>query len=139
MIRRAVRGDIAALLPMLRAHHAESGFEWPFDPVLLSVSLATAVQSDNQAVFISPNGMLWGAYHDSPLGAGRLAVEIVFWAADGQGAALISAFEDWARVNGCCQSSISCLHGDGISTDVFARLYRRSGYQPAETVFAKRL
>lgn len=135
MIRRAVRGDVPALLPMLRAHHADSGFEWLFDPVLLSVSLATAVQSDNQAIFVSRNGMLWGAFHDSPLGAGRLAVEIVFWAADGQGADLISAFEDWARVNGCSQSSISCLH----KPSVFARLYRRSGYQPAETVFAKRL
>lgn len=126
---------MAALLTMLRAHHDESGFEWSFDPVLLSISLATAIASDNQVVLISPNGMLWGAYQDSPLGAGRVAIEIVLWASRGESAPLIARFEEWARANGCSQSSISCLH----KPSVFARLYRRSGYRPAETVFAKRI
>jgi hypothetical protein len=131
---------MSALLAMLRAHHAQSGFEWPFDPVLLSISLATAIASDNQVVLISPSGMLWGAHQDSPLGAGRVAVEIVLWASRGESAPLIARFEDWAHTQGCTQASICCLHRpSGSSPEVFARLYRRSGYRPAETVFAKRI
>ena len=136
MIRRAVRGDIAALLWILKKVYAEHEFDWPFDPVFLSVSLASAIADSNNLVLIGDGSMLWASAFDSPLGAGRVALEHVIRAAGpGQFSDILSAYEEWARDKGCVKFALGCVR----SHRAFERLYARAGFHVGETWFEKSL
>ena len=136
MIRPAVASDISQLLLLLKHHHQEYGFAWPFDPVRLSMTLSSAMASPMQLLLIGDCCMVFASCLDSPLGAGRLAIEhIIRCELPGHFDNLLDAYETWARSKGCRESSLSCT--DRHST--FARLYGRRGYQLAETTFSKAL
>lgn len=136
MIRVAARADIPAMLELLKLHHAEHDFGWPFDPVRLSMTLAHAIEADDWLALTGEGALLLASRYESPMGAGRLAVEhIVRAALPGQFRELLAAYEDWARGQGCTSVSLGCVRRHNS----FARLYGRNGYSIAETVFVKAL
>jgi hypothetical protein len=135
MIRLAVRDDMPALLAALRDHHEEHAFAWRFDPALLSMTLAHAIDAPDWMV-LTGGGLLLAQAFDSPLGAGRLAVEHVVRAGvPGAFDEIVAAYEAWARAQGCRQTALGCI----ARHDTFARLYARHGYALAESVFVKPL
>lgn len=135
MIRRAVRDDIPAMLASLRKHHAAHRFAWPFDRVRLSIVCAHAIQADDWLALVGDGALLLARWFDCEFGSGRHAIERALWAEHGQGAVLIAEYERWSRANGCVDAALSCMG----KPEVFARLYGRRGYLPAETTFVKTL
>jgi hypothetical protein len=135
MIRLATRDDMPALLAALRDHHEEHVFAWRFDPALMSLTLTRAIDAPDWLA-LTGGGLLLAQAFDSPLGAGRLAVEHVV-RADLPGAfdEIVAAYEAWARAQGCLQTALGCIERH----DAFARLYARHGYALAESVFVKAL
>lgn len=135
-VRKANRNDIPALLALTKRHHAEHDFAWPFDPVRLSMTLAHAIEATDWLCLIGDGALLLAQAFDSPLGAGRLAVEHIVRAAQpGQFAAMLQDYECWARRQGCASMSIGCVR----KPRVFARLYGRHGFRPSESTFVKAL
>lgn len=135
MIRLATRDDIPSMLTSLRKHHAAHGFEWPFDRVQLSVLCAHAISEPDWLALVDGGALLLARWFDCEFGSGRHAVERALWSERGQGPALIAEYEQWARSAGCVDAALSCMG----KPEVFARLYGRSGYGPAETTFVKAL
>jgi hypothetical protein len=124
------------LLRILEMVYAEHDFGWPFDPVLLSMSLSNAIDDENSIVLVGNGAMLWASAFDSPLGAGKMAVEHVIRAkAPGQFSEIVAAYEDWARGKGCVKLALGCVR----SHRAFGRLYARAGYHTEETWFSKSL
>ena len=135
-VRKANRNDIPALLALMKRHHAEHDFAWSFDPVRLSMTLAHAIAAADWLCLVGNGAMLLAQAFDSPLGAGRLAVEHIVRAAQpGQFAAMLRDYERWARLQGCGSITLACVRKPAA----FARLYGRHGFRPAETVFIKAL
>lgn len=133
MIRLATRDDIPAMLTSLRKHHAAHGFAWPFDRVRLSVVCARAIEAEDWLALVSDGALLLARWFDCEFGSGRHAIERALWSERGQGRALISEFERWARDAGCVDAALSSMR----RPDAFARLYGRLGYHMAETTFVK--
>lgn len=135
MIRRATRTDIQAMLSSLRKHHAAHEFEWPFDRVRLSFVCANAIEANDWLALVGDNALLLARWFDCEFGSGRHAIERALWSERGEGPALIAVYEQWARASGCVDAALSCMG----KPEVFARLYGRRGYLPAETTFVKTL
>lgn len=136
MIHEAERPDIPAMLGLLKTHHVEHAFAWPFDPVRLSMTLAHAIEADDWLALTGDGALLLASSYDSPMGAGRLAVEhIVRAAKPGQLREMLTIYETWARKHGCASISLGCVR----RPNTFARLYGRHGYSIAETIFVKAL
>lgn len=136
MIRHAVRDDIPAMLSLLKRHHTEHAFSWPFDAVRLSMTLANAVEADDWLALTGDGALLLASSYESPMGAGRLAVEhIVRAAKPGHLREMLTIYEAWARDQGCQSVSLGCVRRH----NTFARLYGRHGFTMAETIFVKAL
>lgn len=133
-IRRAVRGDIPALVLICKRHHKEEKFGWPFDPAQISMTLAHAIDAADWLCLTGNKSILLASAYISPMGAGRIAVEhIIRSERAGQFDALRNAYEAWARSLGCVMTSLGCTS----NVPAFARLYRRGGYRHGETIFVK--
>lgn len=136
MIYPASRDDIPTMLTLLQMHYNEHTFDWSFDPVRLSMTLMNAIEADDWLALTGDGALLLASAYESPMGAGRLAVEhIVRTARPGQFRELLAAYEAWAREQGCRTVSLGCVRRHNS----FARLYSRHGYSTAETIFAKAL
>jgi GNAT superfamily N-acetyltransferase len=152
MIRTAVLADKARVITLLKhSRHAAgfdradslTGFTFPFDPAwaerlflshLAPGRLAIVLEADGAA-----QGVLMAVAADHPFGPVKLARETVWWIEpDYRGLSavrMLNVYEQWAAKEGC---RFSGMAGMGEFPDV-AALYRRRGYQVAETHFLKAL
>lgn len=130
MIRVATSADIPALLKHCRDHHNEKAFPFPFDAVKVSMTLSSAIASADWLVLIGPKSVLLAMCFDDVFGGGKYAFERLV---RGDLNELLPRYEQWARDMGCRTASLASLERH----EVFARLYRRSGYRLSESVFTK--
>lgn len=135
MIRRATPDDMEHVVELGRAFHAYSPWRGvSYDHDAIRAFVAGCIETG--AIFLSETGMCGGLV--SPLyfnPAFRIGVEFFWWAPDG-GSALRQAFEDWAREEGAQGVQFSALSDEHLPA--VTRIYRRSGFAPAETAFVKR-
>lgn len=136
-MRRATLEDIPELVEMSRLFHAYSPWsDVDFDAEATGAFIRDVIMPIG-AVFVSENGMVMGIpspLHFNP--ALTIVVEIAWYAPKG-GQDLRAALETWGREAGAYGIQCSAL-ADSHSQAV-GRLYRRAGYEPAETVYLKRL
>lgn len=127
--------DIGRIVRLGREFHAYSPWsDVPYDTEAVTGFAETCVRTG--AVFLSESGMCGGLV--TPLffnPSFRVGVEF-FWFAPNDGQALRQAFEDWARDEGAHGVQFSALGDDHLPA--LTRIYRRSGFVPAETAFVKR-
>jgi hypothetical protein len=135
MMRLATHADMPVMLAALRDHHDDHRFDWPFDAVRLSMTLAHAIEAPDWLA-LTGGGLLLARWFDCEFGSGRHAVERLV-RADVPGVLdeIVAAFEAWARANGCRDIAFCCVRRH----DTFARLYARHGCALAESVFVKPL
>lgn len=132
--RHATTADMRHIMAMLKRHHEEEGFAWPFEAVKLSVSVQRAMSHPHQCVLVCDGGLLMAACADSPLTPFRIAYETII-RAEKKGAceALLAAYESWARSVGCDRVRVASIK----KHYAFGRLWNRFGYSICETTFEK--
>lgn len=142
MVRHAVVGDVSRMLVLLRNFHTAGGFQFPFDAPRLDRFVRHAVDAADYAVLVLGDpikGLLIARAADSLIAPLRFAEEQLVWIEpDARGNhwnALLTALEAWAREHRCDQVKLSSQQT--IRSNAMARLYRRDGYEPVETVHAK--
>lgn len=138
MIRRATIEDVARVVELGAAFHAHSPWrEVAYDREATGDFVARVIGGLG-AVFLSETGMVGGIL--SPLFFNPkviVGVETFWWAPSG-GRLLREAFEHWAMVeNGASAVQFSALADENI--DRIDAIYRRSGFQRAETAYLKGL
>lgn len=100
--------------------------------------LSRAVASNDMDVIMNASGHLIATVYPLPFNRNVLiASELNFYAEDGAGADLLSAFELWARDKGAVVCDIACMHG--YRHEAIDRLYRRAGFEATEHHYIKRL
>jgi len=132
MIRPATPADIPTLLAMGRRFHAASGMPAPFDADATGAVLARLIGGGG-VVLLTDRGCIGGIL--APLWfapAWRMAVEM-FWWAEGDGLALLRAFEAWARAEGAQEVRMTTLHALPRADAIM----RRRGYAPVEISYTK--
>jgi hypothetical protein len=132
VIREAVSDDLPSLINHCKDHHREKQFAFPFDPVLVSITISNAIISPDWLVLVGERSALIAFSFDDVFGSGRLAFERLL-RADGDLDELLDRFEAWAADCRCVTASLSSLERH----EAFARLYRRRGYLLSESVFTK--
>jgi GNAT superfamily N-acetyltransferase len=135
-MRRAEASDLDRVVTLAANFHAYGVWkDVPLDRGAFTAFVANLIE--NGAVFLTDTGVIAGLispFYFQP--AFKLGVELFWWAPDGGGRELREAFEGWAREQGATAVQFSAM-GDENAERV-ARLYRRAGFEPAETAFVKR-
>jgi hypothetical protein len=136
-MRPARLSDIPGLVALFEKQHSEMGCPWPIDnKTKLTSTFHLAIASPEDWLCLTGDeSLLLATCFESPLGAGKVAVELCMCAAPGKLDDMIERYEDWAKLKGCKIASLGC---DRRFT-TFQRLYRRYGYTPAEMTTSKAL
>lgn len=141
MIRLANVADKLACIGLLRESHSAAGFDYPFQAAYAAQLFDQHIASHQACVLVferegQVSGLLMAVWFDHPFGAGRYAKETVwFIARQARGCAaikMLSAYEGWAKKQGCTAIGMASLETNDVS-----KLYLRCGYQPVETHFLK--
>jgi len=115
-----------------------AGLPGKFDPVAFSGLAAGLMGRDDAALFISGGGMIGGVLAPSYAAPGHvMAVEMFWWSEDGEGKALLAAFEGWAASKGAGEVRMTAL--SGLRGKAVGRALERAGYKPVETSYGKAL
>lgn len=135
-VRRATEADLPQILDYAVQFHAYS--PWRSVPMDMAAveTLARGLLTGG-AIFVSESGMCGGILAPLYFAPSRLVATELFWWAPQDGQALREAFEGWAREQGAFAAQFSALADDRLPA--VARIYRRSGFRPAETAFIKGL
>uniref|UniRef100_UPI0035BC53CD GNAT family N-acetyltransferase n=1 Tax=Paenochrobactrum pullorum TaxID=1324351 RepID=UPI0035BC53CD len=103
-----------------------------FDQHMASRQACVLVFEHNSQV----SGLLMAVWFEHPFGAGRYAKETVWFIAPqsrGRSAIkMLSAYETWAKEQGCTAIGMASLEINDVS-----KLYLRRGYRSVETHFLK--
>jgi len=134
MIRRATAADLPRIVEIGRRHHEAAGNAGDYDPDAAASFAASLISGG--VVFLSDDGMLGGMIAPSySAPSHRMAVEMFWSAEDGQGLALLRAFEAWAEEQDADEVRLSAVVGH--RGEAVGRLLRRKGYAPVETSYGK--
>lgn len=125
MIRRAVAGDVGAILTLGAANHAAREIA-PFDHDKARRYALFVIE--HGAVFLSAGGMCGGVVMPHPTGGGLRATEMMWFARDGMGVKLLRAWLAWAREAGACEVVVT--HRKARSKALEA-----AGFAPVKTVW----
>jgi hypothetical protein len=137
VIRPATLADIPRMVEMGRVFYRAAWRNDAYDPEATATALGAMIGGAG-AVFVSERGMIGGVL--APVWCAPTqsqAVELFWWSRDGQGEALLDAFEAWARDAGAGEvrmSNVCGLRGEAVARKLEAR-----GYAPCETSFRKEL
>jgi GNAT superfamily N-acetyltransferase len=132
VIRPAGEADLPLILDMGRELHAATGLPGRYDPKHFA---ARVTRMDG---FVSPRGAILGIVTPSMWSPDVLvAWEGFWWATDGNGMALLRAFEGWARESGATRVQIGTQHA--YRGEAVGRLLEREGYAMRETYWTKGL
>lgn len=133
-MRFATAEDMANVLDMGETFHRESGQLGRFDPATFATTIHGLMHQPNAALIVSERGMIGGVLVPSFCDANWIqAIELFWWAQDGQGIALLRAFEDWAESVGADEVRITTQDANKRPN----ALLRRKGYEPMETSFKR--
>ncbi len=140
-LRPARPDERFAVLAMCREFHAASGIPFAFDPAHASRAAQDYIECrDKLCLVLEVDGALRGLFAASvtisPLSPVRLAQELVFWVNPqhrGRAPALmLSAYEKWARDQGCAAAGLSGLNDPRVS-----RFFGVEGFSLSENKFLK--
>lgn len=127
-MRQATTADIPALVEMGHRFHDAKREPFPFIADDFAASMERLIK--HGFVAIEGRGFIAGAIAPALQNVGHLtAHEILWWSEDGNGAALLAAFEAWAAQHG---AGVKVSHK--ASDKAVTRLLRRHGYAPSEQV-----
>jgi hypothetical protein len=117
---------------MLARFHAASGFPFGYDRDAMRGLLARMIEADGATVICTAQGVIGGALVPAYCDPQWVqAVELFWWAEDGQGLRLLRAFEEWAREMKAAEVRMTTLSALPRS----AKALR--GYDPAEVSYRK--
>ncbi|WP_367354180.1 GNAT family N-acetyltransferase [Agrobacterium pusense] len=140
-IRFADATDRDRVVVLLRESHEAAGFSFPFLAAYADRLFQQHLASDKACVLVAgkpAQGVLMAAALDHPFGAGRIAMETIWYVtpqARGRGAIkMLDAYEEWAKSVGCVSAWMASLAANDVSS-----LYERRGYSAVETHFMKPL
>lgn len=140
-MRPAHPGERLAVTSIAKRFHGASGIPFPFDAAHAAATAQEYIEaSDKLCLALEVDGVLRGALAASasisPLVPARVAEELIFWIdpeCRGRAALkMISAYEQWARDQGCIAIGLSALGDPRV-----ARLFRASGFALIENKFLK--
>lgn len=135
MIRLADAGDLDRIVELGAAFHAYCPYrEIPLDPEGFREFAAKLIKGG--AIFLSEDGMIGGCLVPLYFNPSVVMGAELFWWAGKTGKPLREAFEDWAREQGAQGVQFSGLCDQRAET--IHKVFRRAGYEPAETAFFKR-
>jgi GNAT superfamily N-acetyltransferase len=144
MARHATADEAPRIVRLLRNFHAAGEFGFSFDAARLNRLVRHAITSPDYACLVVGQpavGVLIASCGESVMAPIRFAEELlVFIEPEARGDAwtqLLAGLEAWARAQGCQKIKLSAQQH--IRPAAMARLYRRAGYVPRETVFSKDL
>lgn len=144
MARHAVTDEAPRIVRLLRNFHAAGGFDFPFDAARLDRLVRHAIAAPDWACLVvgqPANGVLIASCGESVMAPIRFAEELLVWieptARGDAWGQLLAGLDEWARSQGCQKIKLSAQQH--IRPAAMARLYRRAGYVPRETVFSKDL
>lgn len=144
MVRHATADEAPRIVRLLRNFHAAGEFDFPFDAARLDRLVRHAIAAPDWACIAAghpANGVLIAARQESLMAPIRFAEELLVWieptARGDAWGLLLAGLEAWAREQGCQKIKLSAQQH--IRPAAMARLYRRAGYVPRETVFSKDL
>lgn len=140
--RRATVDDIAQLVALGRAMHAESRYaDLPFDEGVLATTL-TQMLADQFVYVVERDGVLLGGMvgclYPSWFGPGLMASDLaLFVASDRRGgmaaAQLVAAFKAWAAAMDALE--VTCGVTTGVHEAATDKLYRRCEFAPSGTAY----
>lgn len=142
-VRAARPEDRFAVLRMCRDFHAASRIPFAFDPAHASMTAADYIADPRKLCLVLEcagrlGGVLAAVKSTSPLAPVLISQELVFWIDPpfrGRSAfAMIAAYEDWARSEGCAAAGLA-----GLDDPRIARLFGAAGFAPMENQFLKLL
>jgi GNAT superfamily N-acetyltransferase len=142
-VRHAALTDVPRILFLLRRFHAAGDFDFTFDAPRMEQFAKASIAGANTGCFVvgDPVAGVLIAHQGESFAGFRFAEELLVWVEpDARGSSwqdLLDAFETWARAGGCSRIKLSAQQS--LRPAAMARLYRRSGYQPCETVFIKEI
>lgn len=137
MIKEATLDDVAELVALCGRFHAWSKFPGGsvFDPESCAASFRALVERDTATLLHGGGGFI--GLSMGPLffnHAELMAVELFFWAPEGNGDALRKAAEAWAEANG---ARVLMMCGHAPNAERSAKWYARKGYEPFGRQFMK--
>ena len=146
MIRQALISDLPKVAECAREFYASSPFLSDLDEERFCETWERLIRGQIGVAFIEYEGDrvaggLGAVVSRDPFGSSLIAAES-FWfvretARGSLGIRLYRVFEDWARMNGV--GSIQMIHLLDKTGEKAKRFYLRSGYEPVEVRYQKRL
>lgn len=133
MVRAAAIEDIPALLVMGRVFHAEGKLTCAFNPDAMADVLGKMIEADAAAVLMTERGVIGGMLNPAYCDPDWVYAVELFWWAQGDGLALLRAFERWAQQAGAKEVRMTSL----AALPRADRLLRCVGYDPAEVSYSK--
>ena len=136
MIREATPDDMAELMAMLAHLQASSGSLGKFDEDTAKHAVTKLMEADESVIFRSERGLIAG-FTMTPWKTHNwlMAVEMWWWAEDGQWMPLLRKFEEWAIERGAGEVRMASTI-DPVAARL-AKVFRRAGYEPRELCYRK--
>ena len=132
------------VIRMLRDAHEAGGLPFPFSAPHAAALFLSQVGSSGRLCAIleqdgEPHGVLMASAQDHPFAPVKYAAEVVWWIdpkyRGGSASEMLAMYEAWAVERGCAFVSMAAL----AAAPRAGIIYRRRGYEPAETHFLKPL
>lgn len=132
-VRPAAPGDIPALVDMCQAFHAASGMPFEFDRDAMAEVLDRLIASDEATVLMTDRGVIGGMLNRGYCSRSYVYAVEMFWWSQGDGLALLRAFEEWAQQAGANEIRMTSL----AALPRADRILRHVVYSPAEISYSK--
>ena len=136
MIRETTPDDMPEIMAMLAHLTMSSGALGKFDEDAVRAAAIKMMNDENSVMFRSRRGLIAGftmSAWDSP--DWLMAVEMWWWAEDGQWMALLRRFGEWAREQGAGEIRITSKLGPRSGR--IDKVFQRAGYEPREVCYRK--
>lgn len=143
MLRGLNSGEVFLLAPIGRRFFAEAGEVGIFNASGFEESIGQMIEVGIGVVYVLEDesgvyGAIGGAKIQDIYTGNLIAMEL-FWYMDsekrGEGMTLLSAFERWAKGQGC--TKIRMVHLSDLMPDTLRIVYERRGYREVETTYER--
>lgn len=140
-VRPATVADVPRLTQLAQLEHAQSRFrDRPFDRAYAAHNFAQCINGLASRVFVSETelGFIAGIAQPKLFCKFHTAYELAWYAEDGSGFMLLTAFTDWAKKMRCLDLVVSNYAGIKDS-EQFTRVMRRAGFELLGSSYTKSL
>lgn len=137
MIRQATLADAPHAAALGMQFNIDSGYPLGTLDYWLGY-VRTIIEDDNQVMFLSRRGIIAGGMFAWPFcPSHKIGHEVLWWAKDGQGLALLDKFTEWAKARGAVEIQIAHLLTE--KTEKACAVLDRKGFKPIEIGFRRSL